>query len=100
MPTPTVCDKKHLKCKYLSPSGNCAQEIGWSCLPKITRATKSATPTGQAELPCYNADGTRKHENSGWCEYKGKCKSKHRVWEEGPRGGMRRTDSFMCDDAL
>ena len=64
-------------------------------------ANKTATVSESPEFTCYNAEaGRRKYENAGWCEYKGKCKDKHRVYKEGPRGGMRRTENFMCQGAL
>ena len=40
------------------------------------------------------------HEKSGWCKCSGKCKFKSRVYEEGPRGGKRKTDSYCCMKAL
>jgi hypothetical protein len=47
-----------------------------------------------------DAAGQRKFEEGGWCKFTGKCEHKHRVYQEGPRGGMRRTDSFMCQAAI
>lgn len=68
--------------------------------PDGTKIPVETTGNKSASVPCYNADGARVHEEAGWCNYTGKCKSKHRVFEKGPCGGLKRTDSFMCQEAL
>jgi hypothetical protein len=39
-------------------------------------------------------------EDGGWCNNKKRCKDKCRVYKEGPRGGIRKTDSWSCMRAL
>jgi hypothetical protein len=40
------------------------------------------------------------YEESGYCESPKRCKDKSRIYKEGPRGGMQKTDSFCCMKAL
>jgi hypothetical protein len=62
-------------------------------------AKKRLTASCRTISTCYNG-GSRIYESAGYCKYGGKCESKHRVWEEGPRGGLRRTEYFMCEEAI
>lgn len=81
--------------------GKCVEGRRVELCMSYTEAPRAQDSSGSAGFNCYNAEeGRRKYENAGWCEYKGKCKDKHRVYEEGPRGGMRRTENFMCQGAL
>ena len=68
--------------------------------PECVSARNETPVSKSASVPCYTAAGARTHEEAGWCNYKGKCKSKHRVYEKGPCGGTRKTNSFMCQEAL
>lgn len=54
----------------------------------------------RVDAPDYSVECNRKHESGGWCTYEGKCQAKHRVHDKGPRGGMTRTNHFMCQEAL
>jgi hypothetical protein len=47
-----------------------------------------------------NINSACEYENAGWCEKKGRCKDKWRVYKEGPRGGKVKSDSYSCKQAL